>query len=285
MFRVGVAAVAALVVLGLMAAAVQSARSPVQRRTLETFARRRLLTVTADNGALLLQSLTLTRRWRTLGLWTGIACGFLWAVRDGRVTLNFTTAFLGWFVGAVVAEWRIAGLPRPAEGPRAASLERRTVTAYLRRESGALLALALLVLVGAFVAVLVRARDATGAAAATGQAVAWLAAAVLGLAVVGLTLRRVVTRRQPPAAAELLAADDALRARAANVLAGSAIAAAGVPTANLFTLVGDLQPHDTGGLASLGLAIMVLEQVVGFLVATTTSPARRPALDPAVSPR
>jgi hypothetical protein len=280
MVRVGVAAVAALVVLVLVAAAVRSTRAPVERRTLETFARRQRLTVTAANGPLLLQSLTLTRRWRTLGLSTGLACGFLWAVRDGRVTLNFTAAFLGWFVGAVVAEWRIAGLPRRPDGPRAASLERRTVTAYLRPESGALLLAALLVLVGAFVAVVVRARGATGTAtgaagttATTGQAAAWLLAAVVGLAVVWLTLRRVVTRRQPPAAADLLAADDALRARAANVLAGSAIAAAGVPTASLFALVGGLQP-DGGDLASMGIGILVLEQVVGFLVATSASPAR-----------
>jgi hypothetical protein len=281
MGRVGVAAIAAVVVLVLVVAGVRSARAPVERRTLETFARRQRLTVTVDNGPLLLQCLTLTRRWRALGLATGVACGFLWAVRDGRVTLNFTTAFLGWFVGAVVAEWRIAGLPRP-EGTRAASLERRTVTAYLRRESGALLVLALLVLVGAFVGVVVRPRDAAGS---TGEAVAWLAATVLGLALVGLTLRRLVTRRQPPAAADLLAADDALRARAANVLAGSAIAAAGVPTASLFALVGGLQPQDRADLASLGVGILVLEQVVGFLVATAASPARTRALDRAVPSR
>src|SRR5689334_18536905 len=112
MARLGVAAAAAMVVLVLVAAMVRLTWVPVERRTLETFARRQQLRVTVANGPLLLQSLTLTRRWRTLGLSTGLSCSFLWAVRDGRVTINFTAAFLGWFVGAVVAEWRIAGLPR-----------------------------------------------------------------------------------------------------------------------------------------------------------------------------
>ena len=273
MVRLGVAAAAAMVVLVLVAAAVRLAWAPVERRTLETFARRQKLRVTVANGPLLLQSLTLTRRWRTLGLSTGLSCSFLWAVRDGRVTINFTAAFLGWFVGAVVAEWRIAGLPRSG-GTRLASLERRTVTAYLQRASGVLLALALAVLVGAFVRVLVLAGCADQGTSAVGQAFAWFARAATGLALVALTLRRVVTRRQPPASGDLIAADDALRARAANVLAGSAIAAAGVPTANLFAIAGTLLVHDGGDTSALGVGVMLLEQVVGFLVATSSTPAR-----------
>ena len=286
MVRVGVAAVAALVVLVLVAAAVRTTRAPVERRALETFARRQQLRVTVANGPLLLQSLTMTRRWRTLGLSTGIACGFLWAVRDGRVTLNFTAAFLGWFVGAVVAEWRIAGLPRTG-GTRLASLERRTVTAYLRRTSGTLLALALVVLVGAFIRVLLLAGADGGVdgAAAVRQAFAWFAVAATGLALVALTLRHVVTRRQPPASGDLIAADDALRARAATVLAGSAIAAAGVPTANLFALAGGLLVQDGSDTSALGVGIMLLEQVVGCLVATSPSPARTRALEGPVPAR
>ena len=57
MVRLGVAAAAAMVVLVLVAAAVRLAWAPVERRTLETFARRQKLRVTVANGPLLLQSL------------------------------------------------------------------------------------------------------------------------------------------------------------------------------------------------------------------------------------
>jgi hypothetical protein len=272
MIRAGMALVALVVTLGLLYAAVQLARSPVSRGNLETFARRQDLTVTAANGPLILRSLALTRSWRTFGLWTGIVCGFLWAMRDAQVTLNFTTAFLGWFVGAVFAEWRIAGLP-PNDDRRTASLERRTVSGYLSVQSRVVLALALVLLAGSFVAVVVMAGTTDGAA--TTEALLWAGAAALGLVLVGLTLRRVATRRQPPAAPELVAADDALRARAAAVLAGSVVAASGLPTATMFELIGGQVHGDGGAWATSGLGIMLLEMVVGFVVATTAARPRQ----------
>ena len=274
MIRAGLSVVALVVTLGLLYAVVQISRAPVSRRTLERFARRQQLTITAANGPLVVRSLALTRSWRGFGLWTGVVCGFLWAVRDSQVTVNFTTAFLGWFVGAVVAEWRIAGLPRD-DGRRTASLQRRTVSGYLSVGARALLAVALVLLAGTFVAVLVLAGTTDGAA--TIRALLWAGAAAVGLVLVGLTLRRVATRRQPPSAPDLVAADDALRARAATVLAGSVIAACGLPTATMFELIGGQVGGDGGTWASGGLGIMVLELVVGFGVATTaTAPRQRP---------
>jgi hypothetical protein len=267
----GVAALGILLVLAALVAGVRMSGEPVSRARLERFARRQHLTLTSANAALVVRSLALTRRWRALGLWTGLATGLLWALREGSLTINFLTAFLGWFVGAVVAEWRTAGVTPPEDRRRVASLERRTVAAYLRTGSRLLLGAALAGLVAAFLATV--AASGLQEARPVLEAAAWLLVAGVGLALVALTLRHVVTRPQPPASPDVIAADDALRARAANVLAGSAIAAAGVPTAALLGLLG-LSRHDDESWASLGLGVMVVELIVGFVVAMTASPAR-----------
>lgn len=270
MTRAGVVVVAVIVTLGLMGLSVKMSRSPLSRRHLETFARRQALTITAGNGPLVVRCLAINRTWRRVGLWSGIACGFLWAARDGQISLNLTVAFLGWFVGAAVAEWRVAGLPR-GDGRRLASLERRTVSSYLSSAAQALVALSVLVLAASFLAVVLTTKVADDSA--TIWALLWVAAAAVGLGLVGLTLRRVAIRRQPPAAPELLAADDALRASAAAVLAGSAIAAMGLPTAAMFELIGNQAPGDAGAWAGGGLAVMLVEFILGYLVATRTTPA------------
>lgn len=267
-------ALAVVVALGFAGAAVHMSTSPVSRRRVESFARRQRLTITVANGPLVVRSLALTRRWRSFGLWTGLACGVLWAAKDAELTINVAAAFLGWFVGAVVAEWRTAGLPR-GEGRRMAFLERRTVSGYLNVGARTLMVLALVVLGTSFVAVVVMA--GTSETAVMSRALVWAGATIAGLVLVGLTLRRVVTRPQPPTAPDLLAADDALRARAATVLAGSVIAAAGLPTATMFELIGTLIDGDGGDWAPVGLAIMLLNMVVGFVVATTPTQVRRPA--------
>lgn len=278
------ALVAGLAALAILGVAVRMSRRPVGRAQLETFARRQRLTITVANGPLVLRSLSLTRSWRMLGLWSGIVWGFLWALQDAAITLDFTSAFLGWFVGAVIAEWRIAGLPR-ADDRRAASLERRTVSGYLGSTARVVLAFALVLLAGSSVAVLVLAGATDGAVAV--PALVRIGATCVGLVLVGLTLRRVATRPQPPTAPDLVAADDALRARATNVLAGSVIAAGGLPTAAMFELIGSQIGGYGDTWASVGLVIMLLELVLGYAVATTASPvARRPQLsDRAITAR
>lgn len=265
------ATVIAVVVLGF---SVQMSQAPLSRGALETFARRQQLTITPANGPRVVRCLAVTRSWRRLGLSTGVLCGLLWAARDARITLNFTAGFLGWFVGAAVAEWRIAGLGRE-DGRQVASLERRTISRYLTVEVRALVCLALLVLVTSFVSVVVMTGVTDGAT--TTRAVVWLAAAAVGLLSVGLTLRRLTTRRQPPVAPDLLDADHALRARAATVLAGSVIAAMGLPTAAMLELIGDQANGDAGTWASAGVAVMLAELLLGYLVATRSTPAQRPS--------
>ncbi|NNM46610.1 hypothetical protein [Knoellia koreensis] len=265
--------VVAVAVAVCLYAAVAAFKQPVSRPRLEKFAARQRLRVTADNGPLVLHALGITQRWRTLGLWTGIACGVLWSLREGRLTLDFAAAFIGWFAGAVVAEWRIAGIPR-GEGRRAASLAPRTLSSYLRRGPLVTLAVALAIWLGATIAAALR----TGGLAPW----AWAAVTLSGLALLVLTLRRVVDRPQPPAGDDLVAADDALRARAAAVLTGSAIAALGLPTAAVFEVAGRSEAvYGNASWAAIGLLLMLLELGVGWRLATDASPARTGRARPA----
>jgi hypothetical protein len=267
--------VVALLGVGVVLLVAGVSTAPVSLPRLRRFAARQELLVTEANGPLVVRALAVTRRWRALGLTTGVLLGLLWALRDHRLTLNFTAAFLGWFVGAVVAEWRLAGLVVET-GRRTASLARRTVTAYLRRDAAVLLGLACLALVVLFGAVVARAGSVgSGAAGLRGEATLWLAAAAAGLAAVTATLRRVASRPQPAVDGDLLAADDALRARSANVLAGSAIVAAGYPAASLLGLLGTTFARSSGAWAGASVAALLLTVVVGWLVAVRPSPARR----------
>ncbi len=254
------------------------ATAPVSIDRLERFARRQRLHVTATNGVLVVRSLTITRRWRSLGLAVGVILGMMWALRDARLTLNFSTAFIGWFVGAVIAEWRLAGLAA-ADGPRSASLTRRTLSSYLQPASAAVLLVVCAGLVVTFLAVLVR--SAGTHAEVLGDAVLWIVVAAGGLTAVALTLRRVVARPQATTDPELRAADDALRARSTNVLVGSAIVAAGFPAAHLLILMGVAGPPDRlDTWAGFGLLALLLTLVTGWLVAIRSSPARTPTALP-----
>ncbi|MGA8980091.1 MAG: hypothetical protein WB473_13370 [Pedococcus sp.] len=273
-----VAAALGAVVLVLVA---RNATGPVSLARTRRFARRQELLVTTTNGPLVVRALAVTHRWRVMGLSTGVFLGLLWALRDAQLTINLAAAFLGWFVGAVIAEWRLAGLPTQ-EGRRTASLARRTVWGYLRGDSAALLVATCLALAGLFVAVAMRSH--TEGAVLT-EAVGWLLVAALGLGAVWATLLRVVSRPQPRSTPELLAADDALRARSANVLAGSAIVAAGYPASSLLALMGATAAADIRqDWAAAGLVSLFVTVLVGWLVAVRPSPVRtRPATTAPVS--
>jgi hypothetical protein len=273
--------VTSLIGAALLVAVSVKATDPVTLTRIRRFARRQELLVTTGNAPLVVRALALTHRWRVLGLSTGVFLGILWALRDARLTINFAAAFVGWFVGAVISEWRLAGLPVEG-GRRTASLTRRTIWGYLRADSTILLGATCAAVGGLFVAVVVRSDRHTPVLT---EAVGWLLVAVVGLGIVWATLLRVASRPQPGSAPELLAADDALRARSANVLAGSAIVAAGFPAANLLSLMAD-----TGSLDSVGtwgtasLVALFATIITGWLVAVRRSPVRtRPWSASAVS--
>ena len=124
-------AIALLVVAGILS----NIHGPVSRSRLERFARRQRLDITVDNGAQVIGYLATTRRWRAAGLAAGFGVSVLRSL-PAAVNADFVLLFAGWFLGALVAEVRVAHL---AHGPvRTASLQPRRADAYLGRTSWAL---------------------------------------------------------------------------------------------------------------------------------------------------
>ena len=88
-----------------------------------------MLTVTADNGNHIVRYLATTRRWRVAGLGGGITASILLHLPD-EVRFDAGVIFAGWFLGALVAEMRVAHL-RPGARP-AAVVRARRPSAYRR---------------------------------------------------------------------------------------------------------------------------------------------------------
>ena len=239
-----------------------SATGPVPRHRLLAFAVRQELTITPDNGDLVIRYLATTRRWRTAGLMTGVACAALWALRDGEVRFDALSAFAGWFVGAVVAEWRVATAGRP-DRPSA-----RLAPRLLRDHVGPVgrwspvAGLAVAAALGAWAL----ADAAAGGDADVPRVLGLLVLAVAALAVPAVVGRHVLERRQPAdLAPDVLAADDAVRRRSLHVLAGSALALVAWPSA---TLVQQVPAPDTAAFV-LVATVVVGSVVGGWLIART----------------
>jgi hypothetical protein len=190
-------------------------RGRVSRYRLRAFAKRHRLTITVDNGNRVIRYLATTRRWRTTGLVAGLLVSVGWALSQGAFRIDFLALFAGWFAGALVAEIRLA---RTSFGPRrVASLESRSPGLYLPRTAWWLVpAFAVASVAGAIYAwVRVGAPDPT----------VWLlaGAAVVIAVVVNRVQARVVGRPQPAEAADVVAADDAIRSRSLHVLTGGGV--------------------------------------------------------------
>ena len=262
-----------LVVAGfLLWLAYVTAAGPVPRHRVFLFAQRQDLVVTPDNGALVIRYLATTRRWRTVGLTTGIAAAAGWALRDGEVRLDALSAFAGWFVGAVVAEWRVASAsPQARPSARLAPrLLRDHVGPVGRWSPVAGLAVAVTLATWAL------ADAATGGDVDVTRVLGLLVLAVAALAVPGVVGRHVLERRQPAhLAPDVLAADDAVRRRSLHVLAGSALALVAWPSA---TLVEQVPAAD--GPAALLVAVIVISSVVGGWLVARTPYRLQPHPDP-----
>lgn len=195
----------------------------VSRARVERFARRQSLPITVDNGPVVIDYLATTRRWRGTGLLLVILTSGLYTGQQGQgAHVGFAAVFAGWFVGAVIAEWRVSSRRRE-EGKRVASLVPRRASDYLPTY-------VLLVVITAFVAVVALDVDAALRAGGTRdriELVGWTAATVAILVLVVMIARHVLTRTQLLAASDVLAADDAVRSRSLHVLAGSGLASAG----------------------------------------------------------
>lgn len=271
--------VVVLVFLVVVAGYVATSQG-VTRSRLESVAAKERIALDRECAPVVAEYLAVTRRWRSLGLVTGLAVGLLLASRRDEVRFDLLTMFAGWFAGAVVAEWRLAGLRVP-EPRRGASLTPRTLGSYL----GPAARVAVGLTTGAL-AVLAVLAAAVGRPQDRWEVALWAGLAAVLLGVVHVTAQRVLARPQPAASVSLREADDALRGRSLAVLSGSAVVAAGSPASSLLQLVGAGGSHAEGWSAA-ALLMLLVAVVVGALVATHSRPARTRrahAVDAPVSP-
>jgi hypothetical protein len=244
--------------------------SPVSRIRLERFASRQALDITADNGNLVIAYLAITRRWRGAGMLVATAIVGVWSLDHNRLSVNGLALFAGWFAGAVVAEWRVS---IAASGSlRAASRVPRRRSDYLRAPARTL------PLVAVLVCLTVALVDAIGGLAGRNTVwltlASWLLATAAGLALVYAVQHHVLTRPQPVVAADVLAADAAIRARSLQVIAGCAVAAAGIPAAVLIGALRIAFPQlGSSGVSALATMTGLIVVIVGWLLAR--APIRR----------
>ncbi|GGN20183.1 hypothetical protein FHR83_001970 [Actinoplanes campanulatus] len=178
---------------------------PVQREAVRRFAERHGFVVTADNGARIADYLATVRRWRSAGLAAALTAYTIVDVRNNRLSVSVTFLLAGWFAGAVIAEAQLAALPPGRPG---AGLTPRTAARYLPAAQRYALPAVIL----AFAAL------AAAGGAPSGRLAALSAAVAVVAALVALTVRRILLRPQPVAAAGALAADEAIRSRSLHAV-------------------------------------------------------------------
>jgi hypothetical protein len=244
----------------VIAAAVVN--EPVSRKRVERFARRHELVITPTNGRQVIAYLATTRRWRATGLACGV-CGWLgWTLPHRVIGVNGVLLFAGWFAGALAAELRIAGIAGRAP---AAVLAPRTADRYLSRVArSALPASTILCAVLAAVAVL--------GGTAWVRATLLLAGALVVAALVRLARRHVLTRAQPLAPPDELAADNAIRSGSLHALAGSGTALVLYAALGETVLVGAAYPDATPLVVGAQLVGMFAVPWLGWRLATTRWP-------------
>ena len=224
-----------------------------------------------DNGNQVIRYLATTRRWRTVGLVVGLLASVGWALSQGAVRVDFLTLFAGWFVGALVAEIRLA---RTSFGPRrAASLTARVPVMYLPRLAWWLvpaLAVASVALAG-YASVRAGAPDPT----------VWLlgGAAVVIAVVVNRVQARVLRRPQPVEAPDVVAADDAIRSRSLHVLTGGGATLVLYCVLGQLVVAADLAGDAAAGLRGLATLGFFVVPVVGWAMATAHWRVVRPTAE------
>lgn len=250
--------VAALLVWAGCALVVSWLNDPVGRGRVERFARRQALDVTAANGNLVIRYLATTRRWRAGGLLLAVVSFAVGSIALGRFSVNSFELFGGWFIGAVLAEWRVSTASSGSR--RAARLVPRRRRDYLDGPARMLPPAAVAACITLAVAILIG--GATGGHAVWLPVLGWLGATCAGLALLLFVQRHVLARPQPIVARDLLAADEAIRVRSMRVIAGASVAAAGIPAAalvdSLATAYPGLDPAEIHGLSGLAFVVAII---------------------------
>jgi hypothetical protein len=246
-----------VVALALIGWFTRPATDPV---TVMSFAASHELELTHRNLPMVTYYVRLAIILRAIGGVSGLILGSLFDDATGLDTSAgagfWIWILMGWLLGAGWAEWR---LTRPTSLAFAASLTPRRVEDYLSR--GLWMApVAVAVLCAALAVARIALPEPVPepvdevAAPVAAYVVGAIGAAVIAL-VVRLAIRTVVARRQPTAPADIVAADDAIRATAVHNLAGGGTAAILLIASQMSFIL--LQRYeDLGGLAvAVGLAL------------------------------
>lgn len=228
-----------LLILVLGAVFVSRAYADTDRTAVEEWADAHSLRLTEGNRPMVFWYLRNARVLRTFGVLAGFFVPGLvvWALGGtGSSPAPWVWVLVGYFCGALYAE---ISLRRPRPTGRTVTVVARDLSWYLPRR----LILAQRVLAGVAVvtaaAALVVPLDPSAGAATTSR---WpgLAAAVTAAVVLAIAMaaeRWVIERAQPFTDADLLAADDAIRAQSVHSLAGSALGASILVLAGAFWLL------------------------------------------------
>jgi hypothetical protein len=250
----------------------------------ERFAQQHRLVVTADNGQRVIDYLATTRRWRATGLAAGLAATLAWHLRQQMFGVNWVFMLAGWFLGALIAELRVARLTARRS---AAVLVPRSADRYLPPVA----LWAPPVAAASCVALIVVLSVAVGLGASVGR-VAWgrasslLVAALAVTAAVWAAQRHVLTRAQPVAAPDLTQADNAIRSRSLHALGGSGTALALYCALGLTGVVAVALPDVAGVVTVANVIGAFAVPLLGWRIATApwptadpqdTPPERRPA--------
>lgn len=238
---------------------------PVTRRRVERFCRRQDLRLTTANGAAVLTYLAVTRRWRVLGLVVTFVGYLVWELRRSTLGVNVFGLLIGWFVGAIVAEWRINA--RITGERRSAALIRRQARAYVNVTALAIMWSIVVAVVLACLTIAYDARTDDGAASSSPARNALLLAAmvVTGFSLVLRAQQRVLTRPRTIGPADVVAADDAVRSRSLHVLTGAAVALAIYAAAFAWGFYNEIH---AGPGAHVALALSLTGPLIGARIAT-----------------
>jgi hypothetical protein len=238
-------------------AIVAAATRPVGVGAIDTFTdRQRLHLPDIVHDICVRQYLSTTRRWRAGGLVVAFVFAFGMGIRAGRISIDLGAAFLGWFAGALIAEWRLNVHRNTAR--RTAFLTRRRLRRYLGVPVMAVVCLA----VGAL-AVMAGYALVHGPVSPT---VAVLVGSLAPVAVAGVTARHILLR---PAADAAPGVDDALRSRSLHALSGAVTAYTVSGVAGLVLMSSQLNPS---GSQLIPFAILVGGAAIGGLIGVARGP-------------
>ena len=246
--------------------------APVTTARLDACVRRQRLRLTPANTAVVVRYLAVTRRWRALGLATVGSFALTAQLAEGRVTADLGGWFVGWFLGAIVAEWRLSRPPRGRR--RVGSMMPRRAATDLSRTRRALpwLVMATVVVVAAAVA-----GPTSSADRSTLGRVITVTAIVLAVFAASIAAaRRVVLRPQPTDGPdEVRQVDDALRAQSLRVLGGCSVAVGGL---GLGVLVANSSWADRGVTVAIYTVVTIAGVVIGWLLSLGPGSRLRPRL-------